>query len=49
MQITNQVYSIPEYAAQGSGQQVLTVWVLVLEEEKVGEIPPLDTVYPTAL
>lgn len=26
VQITNQVYSIPECVAQGSGQQVLTAW-----------------------
>lgn len=49
VQITNQVYSIPEHTAQGSGEQVLTVWVLMLEVEKVGESPPLDTAYPAAL
>lgn len=37
VQITNQIYSIPEHTAQGSGEQVLTVWVLMLEVEKVGE------------
>lgn len=26
VQITSQVYSIPECVAQGSGQQVLTAW-----------------------
>ena len=49
VQITNQVYSIPEHITQGSGEQVLTVWVLMLEVEKVGESPPLDTAYPAAL
>lgn len=26
VQITNQIYSIPEYVAQGSGEQVPTTW-----------------------
>lgn len=37
VQIINQVYSIPECVAQGSGQKVLTVWVMTSEVEKVGE------------
>lgn len=41
VQIINQIYSIPECIAQGSGQKVLTVLVLTSEVEKVGESPPL--------
>lgn len=48
VQIINQVYAIPECVAQGSGQQVLKVWVLTTKVEKVGE-PLLDTPYPAAL
>lgn len=49
VQITNQVYSIPEYVAQGSGQKVLTVRVLRSEVEKAGESPPPDMPSPAAL
>lgn len=49
VQITNQVYSIPECIAQGSGQKVLTVRVLTPEVEKVGEGLPLDVPSPAAL
>lgn len=41
VQIINQVYSIPECVAQGSGQQVLRVWVLMSGVEKEEEGPRL--------
>lgn len=40
VQIINQVYSIPECIAQGSGQKVLTGGVLTSEVERMERVRP---------
>lgn len=49
VKITNQIYSIPENVAQGSGQQVPTAWTWCQGQGRARIGPPPDLPYTSAL